>query len=341
MAQPRCVAWTLPEQAPVLARAISRAGLVLVGAGSPDPARTGQVAGLLGCDPIDDLRHALTLTEADLMILGDPGSFGELARDADLESLRAAQARNMCVTTLEPIPAAAGEIAGTAFADALHQGLLGDLASFVPLTRHTPMIRELYTVLETFAPVRACSITLGAPGTLGSLGAHLFDAMDLVRSLVGVPNIIEAAYISPSAGRGLHPLPGQSLRGLHGEITMNLRFPDGRCASLMLSDQLTATRTSMTLIGREGHIIVGLDGFEWFDRDGRVIDTHTCPDTGGVDPAELALSSQLIDLCSGVIPKRTPIDYTGVLSMTHATLLSTRTGQGESPYDVENLLLSM
>ncbi len=325
----------------MLGRVVARAGLMLVGAGCPDPARTGQVATGLGCDPADDLRNALAVAEADLLILGDPGTFGEHARDADLESLRAAQARHLCVATLEPIPGAAGEISGTAFAEALHQGVLGDLASFAPLTRHTPMIGELYTVLETFAPIRSCSITLGAPGVLGSLGARLFDAMDLVRSLVGVPNIVEAAYISPHAGRGMHPLPGQSLRDLHGEITMNLRFSDGRCAGVLISDQLATTRASMTLIGREGHIILGREGFRWFDREGKVIDAHECPDPGGIDPTELALGDQLIDLCSGTGPKRSPIDYASVLSMTHSALLSTRTGQGESPHDVENLLLSM
>lgn len=325
----------------MLQRVLGRANIDLIGAGCPDPARTGQVASALCCPPCDDLRQALTSAQADLLLLGDPGAFGEHARDPDLEALRAAHARNLCVVTLEPIPAAAGEIAGTAFAEAMHQGVLGDLACFAPLTRNTALISELYSVLETFAPIRSCAITVGAPRELGSLGARLFDAMDLVRALMGVPNIIEAAYISPSAGRGLHPLPGQSLRDLSGEITMNLRFPDGRCASVLLSDQMAATRLSMTLISAEGHIALTRSGFQWYNRAGELIDSHTRPETEGVDVTEAVLQAQLIDLCSGVGPKRSPVDYPSVLSMTHSTLLSTRTGQGESPHDVETLLLSM
>jgi hypothetical protein len=340
MTQPRCVVWTTPEQAPVLADALRDAGIELIGAGCPDPARTGQVASALGCQPVDDLRQALCTHEADLMLLGSPGVFGEQAIDADLESLRAAHARNLCVATIEPIPATAAGFAGTGFAEALHQGLLGSLAGFVPLTRYRPIINELASVLETFAPLRSCAITSAGPAQLGSLGARLFDTLDLVRWLVGVPSIIEAAYISPSAGRGMHPLPGQTLRNLHGEITMNLRFSDGRCATVYLSDQLGSTVLDMTMISAEGHIRLDQHGFLWTNAEGEHVDTH-CAETLPCDAGRHALQTQLIDLCSGVVPSRPPIDYSAVLSMTHAALLSTRTGQGESPHDVEQLMLSM
>lgn len=324
----------------MLVAVLQGAGIDLAGAGCPDPARTGQVASALGCEPVDDLRQALCTFDADLMLLGDPGTFGEQASDADLESLRAAHARNLCVATIEPIPATAAGFAGTGFAEALHQGVLGSLASFAPVTRYRPIINELASVLETFAPLRSCSINSAGPAALGSLGARLFDTLDLVRWLVGVPSIIEAAYISPSAGRGMHPLPGHTLRDLHGEITMNLRFSDGRCAAIYLSDQLARTTLNMSLIGHEGHIALDARGFVWTNAAGETVDTHT-REASETDMGRLALQTQLNDLCSGVLPTRPPIDYSAVLSMTHAALLSTRTGQGESPHDVEQLMLSM
>ena len=58
MTPPRCVVWTNPDQAPVLAEVLHGAGIELNGAGCPDPARTGQVASALSCPPIDDLRSA-------------------------------------------------------------------------------------------------------------------------------------------------------------------------------------------------------------------------------------------------------------------------------------------
>lgn len=341
MSKARCILWLDPDQAPVLKRVLDRADIKLVGAGSPDSARTGQVASDLGCEPVDDLRTALTSFDADLMILGNPGRFADEAQDADLDALKAAHARNLCVATLEPIPPIANGIGGTSFAEVLSTGALNELARFVPMTRHTPMIVELYTVLETFAPIRSCNITLGIPQALGSLGARLFDAMDLVRSIMGIPNIIDASYISPAAGRGLHPLPGHTLRNLHGEFSMNLRFSDGRCAALLITDQVGAPIINMTMLSSEGHIIANNAGFRWHNSSGEQIDSYANPETDGTDPSEIALGDQLIELCTGVGPKHAPIDYPGVLSMTHATLLSTRTGQGESPRAVEQLLLSM
>ncbi len=346
MPKARCVLWIDPIQAPILRRVIERADIELVGAGCPDPARTGQVASDLQCDPVDDLRSALTHKDTDLILLANPGSFADQAIDADLDSLKAAHARNVCVASLEPIPATANQIAGTSFAEVLQTGALNELVRFVPLTRHTPIATELNTVLETFGPIRSCSLTLGSPALLGSLGARLFDAMDLVRSFVGVPNIIDASFISPAAGRGMHPLPGQSLRNLVGEFTMNLRFSDGRCASVLLSDQLGASSMHMTLLGSEGHIEVNTTGFRWYNPAGEQIDSfktdqQTNNQSESTDPVESALTAQLIEICSGVGPTHAPIDYQSVLSMTHSTLLSTRTGQGESPRAVEQLMLSM
>ena len=340
MTQPRCVVWTNPEQAQALSRVLHAAGIELIGAGCPDPARTGQTASALSCPALDDLRQVLHTSDADVLLLGDPGVFGEYADDADLEALRAAHSRNLSVGTLEPIPASAAGIGGTAFAEVLHQGSMCGLSAFLPLTRHNAVIDELSGVLETFAPIRSCSLTIASPKALGSLGAKLFDSMDLVRWLIGVPSIIEAAYISPSAGRGMHPLPGQTLRGLHGEITMNLRFSDGRCAAVLLSDQLATNQLGLTLIGAEGMIHLNSKGFVWTNPSGEAIDQHTAPSSDG-QHGESEFQTQLIDLCTGVAPTRTPIDYTAVLSMTHAALLSTRTGQGESPHDIEQLMLSM
>ncbi len=340
MSQPRCVLWSNPDQAPALGEILRDAGIELIGAGSPDPARTGQVASALSCDPIDDLRHALTSLDTDMLLLSDAGAFGEEPNDADLDSLRAAHARNVCVATLDPIPATASGIAGTNFADALHQGVLGSFASFVPLIRYRPIVTELASVLETYAPVRSAMLRFTGPSDLGSLGARLFNVLDLTRWLIGVPSMIDAAYVSPRAGRGMHPLPGQTLRNLHGEITMNLRFSDGRCAALYISDQAPTSELAMTLASAEGQITLDASGFRWLNTSSEQVDSHEVPDTS-LNTDAGALRAGLAELCAGVSPSRPPIDYSSVLSMTHAALLSTRTGQGESPHDVEQLMLSM
>ncbi len=340
MTRARCVLWTNPDQAGSLAGVVRGAGIELIGAGCPDPARTGQVSTELGCAPIDDLRQAMSSVETDMLLLGSAGSFGEEPRDADLEALRSAHARNVCVATLDPIPATASGMAGTSFAEALHQGVLGSFAGFVPLIRYRPIVAELTSVLETYAPVRSAMLRYTGPAAMGSLGARLFNVLDLTRWLIGVPSVIEAAYVSPRAGRGMHPLPGETLRNLHGEITMNLRFSDGRCAAVYLSDQFHASEVSMILASAEGQISLDQRGFRWLNATGNQVDSHESPDAQ-LNTDAGALESGLAELCAGVSPSRPPIDYSSVLSMTHAALLSTRTGQGESPHDVEQLMLSM
>ncbi len=341
MSKAKSILWSNPDQAPILKNALDRADIELIGAGCPDSARAGQVASDLGCELITDLRVALASAQADLILLGDPGNFADQPADADLDAIRAAHARNLTITTLEPIPATVAGIGGTSFADAMSTGSLNELTHMLPMTRHTTLIDELTSALETFGAIRSCSITLGAPSTFGSLGARVFDAMDLIRGLIGVPNMIEAGYISPKTGRALHPLPGQSLRNLHGEFSINLRFSDGRVASMLLSDQVGSSICNITLLGNEGHILANHKGFEWFNAAGEMIDSYASTRDQSIDPTLDALTAQLIERCTGVGPNRAPIDYASVLSMTHSTLLSTRTGQGESPHAVEHLMLSM
>ncbi|MGV6815471.1 MAG: hypothetical protein ACWA5W_10770 [Phycisphaerales bacterium] len=341
MSKARCILWTTPEQAPTLKRILERANIELVGAGCPDQARGGQVASDLGCALIDDLRVGFASTDTDLLLLGDPGLFADQPTDSDLDMIKAAHAQGMTITTLEPIPAMVNGMGGSSFAEAMSTGSLNELTHVLPMTRHTPLIDELGTALETFGPTRSFSLTLGAPHTLGSLGTRVFDAMDLIRSLIGVPNMIDAGYIAPHTGRGLHPLPGQSLRNLHGEFSINLRFADGRCGSMLLSDQVGSSIFQLTLLGSEGHILANTQGFRWFNPAGVEIDCHSIASEDSLDPTERAFVDQLIERCSGVGPHRAPIDYAGVLSMTHSTLLSSRTGQGESPHAVEHLMLSM
>lgn len=89
-------------------------------------------------------------------------------------------------------------------------------------------------------------------------------------------------------------------------------------------------------MGAEGHIVVDDAGFRWFNRSGEVVDSFSTEPEG-----DGTLTKQLVELCSGVGPKHAPVDYAANLSMTHAALLSTRTGQGETPESIRRLLLEV
>lgn len=330
------VAWIDPGQAAFARGVFERAGIELVGVGCPDAHQAGRASSEIGCDPLNDLRSVLTSGEIDLVLIADPGAFGDSDIAQDLEVLRAAHARDVVVATLEPIPSSAAEANGTDWVEAIQSGVLNAMVRFLPRTRLSSMMVELQTAMETFGVIRSCGVSMVAPRVHGSLGARLFDGMDLVRALMGVPEVIEASYVSPASGRGLHPLPGQSLRGLHGECTMNLRYPDGRAASVMLSDQAGVASTNLVAMGAEGHLVVNDHGFCWRSPDGKLVDSFTRSE----DEAD-EVSRQLVELCSGVGATQAPIEYASVLSMTHATLLSSRTGQGESPETTRRLLFEI
>lgn len=336
-AVPRAACWLMPEQAEAVARVLRAAGIAPALAGSPEPTNSGQVARALGCDACDDLRSVMTSGPIDLVFIAAAGAFGHLDVDQDLTALQLARQRAVPVATIDPIPAAAMELAGTRWIDALHNGTLAELLRVVPRTRRTPAIDELHATLETFGVVRTCSVRMIGPTALGSLGSRLFDAMDLVRTLMGVPETIDACFVSPAKARGLHQLPGESLRDLAGDLTAHLRFSDGRSAAVHISDRGAATEFDLRAMGAEGSIELAHAGLTWRRPDGELDRTELNPPCT-LDAGESALSTQLANLCAGVGPSHAPIDYPAVLSMTHAAMLSGRTGQGEATDTIRRLM---
>jgi len=338
---PRAVCWLRPEQSGVVARVLDRAGIKPVKAGSPDSASTGRAAQELACEPCDDLRTALTSGDIDLILIATPGDFGHAELDQDMGALQQARARAVPVATLEPIPDSAMALAGTRWGESLDNGSLADLIRFAPRTRRTPAIDELHALLETFGVPRSGAIGMHGPGVLGSLGARVFDAMDLTRALFGVPEAIDACCVTPAIGRGIHQVPGETLRSLTGDLTAHLRFSDGRSLTMHLSDQAVRSSFDLRLIGPEGIVDTSPERITWQHASGEIDETAVrCTQTESDDPGEAALVTQLKALCAGVGPKHAPIDYAGVLSMTHAALLSCRTGQGESPETIRRLMQS-
>ena len=64
----------------------------------------------------------------------------------------------------------------------------------------------------------------------GTLFSRLFDAMDLLQSICGPIESINASLSGP-----LERVP-EDLHALHGHMTINLRFKPNRCACIALSN---------------------------------------------------------------------------------------------------------
>lgn len=327
----KVIAWLEPGQVALIREAATLAHVKIVGAGSPGTAQAGAVAAELGCDAVDDLRSALTEGDADAVLIAARGEFGKNDAASDGAALLAAQARSCDVLTLEPFPLSAIDLASRGWLDAGVGARPADVARFVPLPRHMRSFREATEVFTSFGEVRSMAIEAVAPTSDGTLAARLVGALDLVAMIMGEPESIDAAYCSPIKTPGLHALPGETLDELHGDMTLNLRFSGGRAATIFASDQGGAWAFNCTAIGAGGRLRLHDHGFEWFSPTGEKADetSHRKPAKGST--AAMVLADALSRTLDPHIPDVGPMDWAMVLSMAQAALLSSRTGQSETP----------
>ncbi len=254
-------------------------------------------------------------------------------------------------------------------------------ARFLPMMRDIPPMRDLADLAESFGQVQSVCLRMVGRPSHGSVGARLYDASALLIALLGMPDQAYAAYVGrltawpphaphaphagnstaagehhtaaagPStggtsaggsvAGRGLRPLPGDSLRGLAGDIAATLRYADGRAASVFVSDRAGEFRRSLTLVGERGTLAVSDLGLRWLDELGREVDTSR-PDESfpapPADPAEELIAREIrraIDPTGAAAASTSPpVDAVRVLAVAGAVLLSARTGEVESPSTV-------
>lgn len=326
--------------------------------------------------PMDDLRAALLTSDADLFLLAAPGDFGgdrdrpaagagagpERAGADDWAVIEQRKAAGGAIVTLEPMPASvlqlhtptlgsgpeppavvlgpgdgAPSAAGSGIAPGGGAG--GEWATFAPSFRRGPSMRAAADVIEQVGPIHTVSVEFLAGRAEGSLGARLFDAAETVCGLLGEPESADAAYVWPGRGKVVHPAVSESLRDLSGMMCVNLRFADGRAASIVAGDaSVGCGRWSRRacIVGEKGRLVVHDDGFEFIGADGRTFDRSApvlpgASSAEGHGPAGALLADQLRRMLEMAPPAVPPSDYARVLSVTGAALLSARTGEVESP----------
>lgn len=268
----KAVVWLAPEQAGLVREVARIAGLEIVAAGSPARGHSQAVASELGARALDDLRAAVAQADAELFWILAPGTFGTGQGPEDAAAIGAASSRGVKITTLEPIPGAALDLVAGGWASPGVVPRPVDAVRFCPLARLSKSFREAADLLETFGPVRTLAVEAWCASRHGSLGARLFSALELVHSLMGEPETIDAAYVGPGFARGVHAVPGESLRDLRGDMTANLRFADGRAACIVASDQGGRWSRGATFLGAGGRIRVTDAGLEWIGPDGAVVE---------------------------------------------------------------------
>lgn len=374
--------WVAPSQEDLARQLISALPLGGGGEGSGGVAIGSSVAGAAAAMAAthnaevlgDDLRAALAKAEPGAFIIASPGAFashGEAAqRVADHDLMASSVARGVQVTAFEPLPGSLihllelaedptspeatplvmgpiGSVSQSGVTAANATGRVRMWAVQSPLTRYCAPVAAALDVMEQFGPVRSMSVEcLGSPAH-GSLGARLFDALDLAHLFLGEPEAVDANYADSADGVSLRPLPGDTLRGLTGEVAASLRYSASRCASLLASSNAGAYRVRVTLIGPGGRITLGTEGFEWVDVKGTVVDRSTRitsdkrAGTAGARPAVNPDVSAFVAMAADVVSRLAEGEDLGsgrgspagqsVLAMAQAALLSARTGEAESP----------
>ncbi|MCC6319868.1 MAG: hypothetical protein IT438_00340 [Phycisphaerales bacterium] len=327
---------------------------------------------------LDDLRQALVGAEGELFILASTGEFGgsEAGHDhvaaragEDAAALAARRQRGgvrggagACVVTFDPLPASlldvvlpsphggatdaerAGVVLGQQSA-VEPGGVSGGVAvgvewaGFVPLFRMGQSMRQAVDVLAHAGSAHTVAVELFSGMGEGGLGARLLDGIDLVTHLLGEPDAVSASYVWPGRGRVVHPLPGDSLHGLRGGMTVNLRYSDGRTASLTCADGSVgggAWSRRATVVCDGGRVRIGDAGFEWVPAGGSGVDRSV----GWADEqAGVRASAVFVEAIARLAGPRAggnsgwdvPVDWARVLSVAGAALLSARTGEAESP----------
>lgn len=310
------IIWTDPAHAATLIDAVQRAGLTLVAIGGADT--RGFDRSLLG----DDVRvfndpRATLMSEKPGVFLSTaiPDGPDPLLDGRTINELRAAG--TSILTTVPPV----GGIL-----EASEAGMFKESGGSTPAAsvRLTPRVRRhpSYTaatdLLEDFGRASMMIVEAFVPKNLGGLPAAMLTAIDAIITVIGVPELVDAAA----------PRPTKKLGDLDGYSAALLRFPDGRCGQLLVSDR-APWGWRITLNGERGRLTMRTGGFDWISPEGDTVDS-TRVDASIAGYAG-AIASSLRAASGGAMVDEPSADWVGLLSTAEAILLSTRTGQPESP----------
>ncbi|MFG0305182.1 MAG: hypothetical protein ACF8Q5_03090 [Phycisphaerales bacterium JB040] len=346
-----CVLWCRPDQAQLARRLARRANLEYRFAGSPERGRGGELARSLGAEHAGDLRAALTAWDAPgaednpvgLALLLDAGTLG--AGDDDAQTLADLGARGVRVVSLDPIPASATEL-GRSWTDGPEGARPVDRIRLAGLVSRMGTLHEAMEHRDSFGAVRSIGLSLCCGAGEGSLGGLLASGLELLIAELGTPELVDASHVGPRSDGGLHPASGDSIRGLHADLSVLLRFEGGQSATMLLSDRAGAWDRRVTLLGQGGRLDITDDGFEWTGNQGESVDRHEAPHATGDASTPHAVRVLARDIAAalsgepdrGTRGGRGPIDPGPVLACAQTVLLSCRTGQAERPETITRML---
>ncbi|GEM_PF-2474122 len=314
----RAIIWCEADHADLIDELLLATPLEIVAIGSPTTATAAELSTRFDAEKTDDVRQAVHNIGHDVLLLLTPGGIVRDERKTILD-------RASATLTLEPI--------AEGISDAALEGIKSPVW-LVPAMRHSAPMRLLEDVRENIGAVRSVNVMMRCRASRGSLYARLTDAIDTVERLCGPIELLDAAMSGPTSNQP------ETLREFHGHITVNARFAQNCCASIHVSDCGGAWARGVTVLTDKGCVRMTDHDLEWVDPDGEVMEQTRFDRSGAKGIA--APAGLLADEIDAILdPRRSPREpypLASTLAVCEAVRLSIRTGQGESPRKLQQLI---
>ncbi len=333
-----CV-WAEPSQVALVREIADAASLDPVAAGCWANGQTGAVAGALDAAPATDLRAMLASMQGGALLIASAGDFG--SRPEDLRALVQAWQRGVRLFCLDPIPQSVFDLArlwrpqddldldGGPLSMARIAGLERAMRLLAMPTRTPAFVESVETLLAFGTPRSAVVRVHASPGRL-SLASRLVGGFDLLDHLFpGFEHVawIDACRVQRGHSTGRASAPPDSLRAIDGDLAAIVRFPDGRAATMHLSDSAPTDAFSVELLSSQGLFRIDDSGHEWLAPDGTVRSAARAqPPSVGV-----RIGLEIARLLRAAGPDTGPVPLDRSLVAAQTALLSAHTGHPESP----------
>lgn len=333
-----CV-WVEPSQIALVRAVAHAASLDIASAGTWATGQTGAVAGALAAAPATDLRAMLASMQGGVLLIASAADFG--GRPEDLRALVQAWQRGVRLFCLDPVPQSIFDLSrlwrpqddldadGGPLSMAQIAGLERAMRLLAMPTRTAAFVESVETLMAFGTPRSAVVRVHAASGVL-SLASRLVAGFDLLDHLF--PGFEHVAWIDacrvPRGHASLRPpSPPDSLRGIDGDLAVLVRFPDGRAATMHLSDSAPSSEFSVELHSSQGVFRIDDLGHEWIAPDGSVRSKvrGEAGDIGG------RIGLEISRLLRGSGPDTGPIPLDRSLVAAQTAILSAHTGHPESP----------
>lgn len=325
--------WTDPARAPLALSVLQMLGSSVqpLGVGGPRHATIDELAQQLNCHRDDDLRKLLVDKPASFVLLASSSG-------ASVDDVVMASSQGSLVLMIDPIAASldalqstktrsttkrsSGEEPITTESDAVALPWPESQVLLLPSFFNCVGWSSAADPAQALGQVRSLSFTsLGRPGE-GSLLARLQDAWEVIVSLAGLPETIDATGSTTT-----------DLRKLTGHITAMARFADGSGATLHASDQAASCQRELRAVGTQGQVRVAQQDYDLYASTGELLDHKPADARENVMSFEQLVAAQWRAVLSHrpqPRPERAKLSV-HALACAMATALSGQTGQPESP----------